>query len=102
MVDFEVVDADGDVIDITGATIRWRMSTIAGTTVMTRTEADGITITSGTSGLCSLRVTPSHQTSASVAASTRYQWEFRVVTSGSITSVQARGHVNVLPSLLSS
>jgi hypothetical protein len=99
LVDFECLDADGDVINITGATTRFRLSSISGTTIMTRTESDGITITNGTLGLCSLRVTPTHQTSASVAASTRYEWEFRVVTSGGVTSVQAEGAITVKPSL---
>jgi hypothetical protein len=101
-VDFVCEDASGDASNITGATLRWRMSTLAGTTVMTRTEADGITITGGSSGLCRLRVTPTHQTTGSVAGATRYQWEFRAVTAGSVTTVHARGHINVLPSLLAS
>lgn len=100
LIDLSLEDGDGDPIDLSGSpTLRFRLSTLAGTTVMTRTEADGITVTSGTDGECTLWVTPAHQTSASVTASTRYQWELRSVASG-VTSVQARGHLTVLPSLL--
>lgn len=98
-IDFEVLDGDGDAIDITAATLQWRMVNAAGTTVMTRTAGDGLTVTSGSAGLCTLLVTPTHQTDASVAQSTRYQWEFKVTTSGGTSSVQARGELVVLPSL---
>ena len=103
VIDFTLEDGDGDALDLSSSpTLRFRVSTLAGTTVMTRTEADGITVTGGgTTGLCTLQVTPAHQTSASIAASTRYQWEFRAVAGG-LTSVQARGHINVLPSILAS
>jgi hypothetical protein len=101
-IDFECKDSSGTVINITAATIQWRLSTVSGTTVMTRSVSDGITITSGSLGTCSLRVTPSHQTTGSVAASTRYYWELKVTTSGGVASVQARGSLEVLPSLLAS
>jgi len=99
-IDCTAKDGSGDILDVTGASIKFRLSTIAGTTVMTRTEADGITITDGTAGEFSINVTPAHQASASVSASTRYQYEIRVVTAGNLTLPQARGHINVLPSLL--
>lgn len=100
VVSFEVNDGIGNDIDITGATINFRLASLTGTTVMTRTESDGFAIDSGTTGECTLRVTSSHQTTAGVAASTRYQWEMRVTTQGGLISVQGRGHLNVLPSLL--
>lgn len=100
IVDFTLEDGDGDAVNISGSpTIRFRVSTIAGTTVMTLTESDGILVTGGSAGECTLTVTPTHQTSAGIAAATRYQWELRAVAGG-ITTVQGRGHINVLPSLL--
>lgn len=96
---FECVDSADDAIDISAATIQFRMSTVAGVTVMTRTVSDGITITSGTDGLCSLLVTPTHQTSASVSGSTRYVYQFRVTTAAGRVLTQAHGNISVLPSL---
>ena len=95
-------DGDGTPIDISGSALRFRLATIDGTTVMTRTESDGFTVTDGTGGECILRVTPAHQTNAGVAPATRYVWEFRVTTAGNIVMTQAYGHLTVLPSLLSS
>ncbi len=95
---FEVNDGEGTDIDITSATLQWRLSTISGTTVMTRTAGDGLTITGASTGACTLSVTPTHQTTGSVAAG-RYKWEFRVTTTGGTVTVQARGNLNVLPSL---
>lgn len=100
-VDCTAKDGSGDILDVTGATIRFRLATISGTTVMTRTEADGITITDGSAGQFSINVTQTHQTNASVTAKT-YQYEIRVVTAGNLALVQARGTINVLPSLLAS
>jgi hypothetical protein len=99
---FTAEDYDGNAIDVTGATLRFRLATIAGTTVFTLTESDGLTIASASDGLVTLRVTPAHQTNAGVTASTRYLWEYRVTTSGGEVLTQAHGHLNVLPSLLSS
>lgn len=100
IVAFEINDGLGEDIDISGATINFRVSTLAGTTLMTRTEADGFSIESGATGLCTLRVTSAHQTTGGITASTRYQWELRVTTQGGLITVQGRGHLNVLPSLL--
>ena len=66
IVDFEVNDGDDENIDITGATLQWRLASPEGDTVMTRTVGDGLTITSGSTGLCTLSVTPVHQSSAGV------------------------------------
>jgi hypothetical protein len=97
-VNFEVNDGNGSDIDITSATLQWRMSTQAGVTVMTRTVSDGLTITTAATGLCALSVSPTHQTNASVTAG-RYKWEFRVTTAAGTITVQVRGNINVLPSL---
>ncbi len=98
IVDFTVADNAGVAIDITGATLQFRVSSIAGSTVMTRAVSDGITVTSGSAGECRLNVTPAHQTSASITSATRYLWEFRAQTA-SLTTVQAVGHINVKTSL---
>ena len=102
IVDFEVNDGNDANIDITGATLQWRLSTLPGTTVMTRTVGDGLTITAGTTGLCTLSVTALHQNTGGVLSRTNYQWEFRVTTTLGTISVQAGGALYVHPSLLAS
>lgn len=101
IVDFEVNDGDDANIDITGATLEWRLA-LDGGTVMTRTVGNGLTITAGPTGLCTLSVTPSHQISGAVQSRTSYQWEFRVTTALGTVSVQALGALYVRPSLLAS
>lgn len=98
-IDFEVKDGDGAVIDLTGATIQWRLVDPAGATAMTRSVGDGFTITSGVDGFCSLSVTPTHQTSAAVVEEGNYSYEFRVTTAGGQISTNARGALAVLPTV---
>lgn len=98
-VDFEVKDGDGSVVNLTGATIQWRLVTPTGTTAMTRSVGDGLTVTNATSGFCNLSVTPAHQTTASIAEEGNYSYEFRVTTSGGTVSTNARGALTVLPTV---
>ena len=101
IVDFQVNDGDDENIDITGATLQWRLNS-DDDEVMTRTVGNGLTITSGPLGLCTLSVTPVHQTNGGVQSRTNYQWEFRVTTALGTVSVQAGGALYVHPSLLAS
>ena len=100
IIDFEVNDGDDASIDITGATLQWRLASPEGDTIMTRTVGDGVTITGATTGLCTLSVTPLHQSNDGVVSRTNYQWEFRVTTLLGSVSVQATGALYVHPSLL--
>jgi hypothetical protein len=99
IVDWEVKDGIGGVINLTGATIQWRLVNPVGTTVMTRSVADGITVTGATTGLCSLSVTPTHQTTAGIVEEGNYAYEFRVTTSGGIVSTNASGALTVRPTV---
>jgi hypothetical protein len=98
-VDWEVKDGIGATINLTGATIQWRLVSPTGTTAMTRTVADGITVTNATSGLCTLSVTPTHQTTAGIVEEGNYAYEFRVTTSGGIVSSNASGALTVRPTV---
>ena len=102
IIDFQVNDGDDANIDITGGTLQWRLADTAGDTVMTRAVGDGMTITSGPLGLCTLSVTPLHQSGAVVQSRTSYQWEFRATTALGTVTVQAGGALYVHPSLLAS
>jgi hypothetical protein len=92
-------DADGTAIDISGATISFRISTTAGVTTDTRTTSDGISITSGTDGEYTVTITPTNQTSSSIAASTNYKYEVQIVTAGGVYYDNLEGYLNVRPSL---
>jgi hypothetical protein len=98
-VDFEVKDGDGSIVNLTGATIQWRLVDKVGATSMTRTVGDGITITGATTGLCSLSVTPAHQTTAAIVEEGNYVYEFRVTQSGGTVSTNASGALVVRPSV---
>jgi hypothetical protein len=99
-VDWEVKDGIGATINLTGATIQWRLVLAStGATAMTRTVADGITVTNATSGLCTLSVTPAHQTTAAIVEEGNYAYEFRVTTSSGIVSSNASGALTVRPTV---
>jgi hypothetical protein len=66
---------------------------------MTRAVGDGITITGATTGLCSLSVTPAHQTTAAIVEEGNYAYEFRVTQSGGTVSTNASGALVVRPSV---
>lgn len=102
---FTTLDGQGGVIDITGATIQFRVSTVAATpvAVMTRTVGDGISITSAASGTFSLNITASMQSTnnpTAIIEGARYLYNTRVTTSGGTVYDQARGHLNVATSLI--
>lgn len=93
-------DGVGDVIDLTGATVQFRLAT-SSAAVITATNGSGITVASPeTSGVFTVDITPTMQTNASIAIGD-YRYECRVTTAGSLKTVQIRGTISVLPSLFS-
>lgn len=101
IIQYECNDGNGNDINLTGATLEWALATLNSVPVMTRAIGDGITLTKPLEGDCTLSVTPIHQTAAGVTASTSYRYELRLITSAGTISVQAKGVIAVLPSLLS-
>jgi hypothetical protein len=101
IVQYECNDGAGNDINLTGATLEWALATLDSAPVMTRTIGDGITLTAPLEGSCTLSVTPTHQSTAGVAASTTYRYELRLITAAGTISVQGKGALAVLPSLLS-
>jgi hypothetical protein len=99
VIDFEVKDGDGSTVDITGATIQWRLVDGLGATAMTRVVGDGLAITSGVDGFCTLTVTPAHQTTAAIVEEGNYAYEFRVTTATGTITTNARGAIAVLPTV---
>jgi hypothetical protein len=94
---FEFNDGSGADLNITSGTIAFVLLSGTGTTVMTRTVGDGITITNGATGAAALRVTPTMQTTAAVASGVRYQWKITATLSTGVISRQAGGALLVLP-----
>jgi hypothetical protein len=93
-------DGDGSIIDITNATIKFRISSTAGTTVDTRqTGGSGIAVVTGTLGTYTVTVTPTVQTSSSIAASTTYKYEVEIEASSGTKYDQLYGYLKVEPSL---
>ncbi len=94
-------DGDGDVIDLTSATIKFRVSSLTGTTVDTRqTGGSGISITGATLGTYTVVVTPANQTTASIAGSTNYKYEVEITDQNSVVYDQLYGVIKVEPSLI--
>lgn len=98
--DLTATDGDGDIIDLTSATIKFRISSLAGTTVDTRqTGGSGISLVTATLGTYTVVVTPAQQTSASIAASTNYKYEVEITDQNSVVYDQLYGILKVEPSL---
>ena len=101
IVQYECNDGAGNNINLTGGSLEWALAALDSTPVMTRTIGDGITLTAPLEGSCTLSVTPTHQTEATITSGTTYRWEFRLTTAAGTVSVQGTGKLAVLPSLLS-
>jgi hypothetical protein len=100
--DLTALDGDGDIIDLTSATIKFRISTNSATptTVDTRqTGGSGISLVTATLGTYTVTVTPAQQTSASIAASTAYRYEVEITDQNSVVYDQLYGQLKVEPSL---
>lgn len=96
--DLTCLDYDGDAIDLTSATLNFRMKS-GSTTVMTRTNGDGCSISVAASGTCVVNVTPTHQSTASVTAGKTYKWEFQVTDQNSTKYTVFHGNLNVKETL---
>lgn len=92
-------DGTATTIDITGATIKWRISTTNDTVVDTRETGDGITIVDGTNGAYQVIMTPADQTTAGITASTSYKHEIQLTSASAVVYDQLYGYLRVEPSL---
>jgi len=100
VINFQLNDGDDTDLDLTSSTVAWKLNSNAGAAVMTRTIGDGITLTDPTTGLCSLIVTPTHQTNAGIAANTVYVWSITATLPTGLVTVQADGSLHVKPALV--
>ena len=74
-IDALLLDAAGDAIDLTGATVTWTLNDTRGfSNVLTRTTGgSGVVVTNEDAGLCTITVTP--ELSVGIAAGTRAEIE---------------------------
>ena len=93
-------DGAGNNINLIGGFVEWSLATLTSVPLMVRTVGDGITLTNALEGKCTLSVTPVHQSTAGITAGTTYRYELRVITAAGTISVQGKGMLAVLPSLL--
>lgn len=101
IIQYECNDGNGNDINLTGAILEWTMATLDRATIMSRSIGDGLTLTNPLEGGVTLSVTPTHQSAAGITDGTTYRYEFRLTTAAGTISVQGKGVLAVLPSLLS-
>ena len=90
-------DSLGSVINLTGATIKWRLS-LNGAPALDCSLGNGITIVSAAGGECLITVTPAMQVAAGLSAAF-YQHQCRVTLADASVSDQFAGSFAVTPSL---
>jgi hypothetical protein len=100
IIQYEVNDGVGNNINLIGGSVEWTLATLASIPLMVLIVGDGITPTNALEGKFTLSVTPSHQSTAGITAGTTYRYELRVITAAGTVSVQGKGVIAVLPSLL--
>lgn len=98
VIDCVFLDAEGEALDITGATIEWRVAARPGQApLVTATTSNGlIDITGATTGLATITVPYASHSSAVPAT---YLHEARVALSGGEVTVQFRGTLTVYDSI---
>lgn len=100
IIQYEVNDGVGNNINLIGGSVEWALATLNSAPLITLTVGDGITLTNALEGKCTVSVTPAHQSTAGITAGTTYRYELRVITAAGTISVQGKGVIAVLPSLL--
>lgn len=101
IVDVTVKDGNGNVVDVTSATCKWRVAAASSSTspLMLRTVGTGITITNGTAGTLRCAASATNQTAAGLVAGTRYRHELEVTTTGSVVYESFHGYLTPTPGL---
>jgi hypothetical protein len=98
--DFTAHDSLGNVINLSGATVRWRLAANNGSLLLDLAIGSGITlVNSGTNGEGLITITPAMQAAANISASF-CQHQCRVTLVDGVTaSDQFAGSFQVQPSL---
>ena len=87
-----VYDNDDDVVDITDATITWRLSqNVDSAALITKTVGDGITISDPTNGIFTITLEPSD----TAPLSGRYYHECEITDATGDISTGAVGHATI-------
>jgi hypothetical protein len=88
-----VRDADGNIVDLTGATIQLRI-TLGNSVIF---DLVGTILSPPTSGAYQFEITPDQQTQANVTLTT-YQYEVRATLADGTVTVQNSGEITIIPS----
>lgn len=99
VLEIAIVDADGDAVDLTGATVEWRLARSArGTPVISKTTVDsgGVEITGAEAGLAEVTLVGAD----TEALEGDYYHEARVVDSGDRPATVLYGTATIKPNLI--
>jgi hypothetical protein len=97
IINFSVNDADGVPVDISNATVEFRISQ-GQTPKLTLDVGNGITLTNAAQGLGQAKITPQDQRNNTLLRNKTYAYELKVVTLAFVT-IQSIGELKVLNSL---
>jgi hypothetical protein len=96
-IDVTCLDADGVPIDLTGASIVFRLASRSAR-LLDAVVGAGVTITDAAAGECRVIITPSMQSIAGIPPGD-HLYELRVTSSGGAVSIQAEGVFTLSDSL---
>jgi hypothetical protein len=96
-IEFQCNDSAGVPLDLTGASIEWKLDTMGRVNVQTRTTADRITIADpARAGICVLSLRKDDTTTILAGY---YQDQLRVTTAAGLVSVQSTGRIESIEPL---
>ena len=98
-IDVTCLDADGAAINLTGATIVFRLASRTAR-LLDVNLANGVTISDALAGKCRIVISPAMQLAASVPAGD-HLYELKITTIGGVVSIQCEGNLSIADSLFS-
>lgn len=95
--DFSIVDAAGDAVDLTGATVRWQMSrSVQATAILSKSVGSGITVTNAAGGLFTVDLAPAD----TVDLAGTFYYEAEIIDASDNVSTVRTGQIKILPGLI--
>lgn len=95
--DFGIVDADGDPIDLTGATIRWWMArSVYATPILQKSVGSGIAVISLPAGTFTVTLDP--QDTADLVGA--FYFELEIMDGSGNVSTARTGRISIVPGLI--
>lgn len=95
--DFSIVDAAGDAVDLTGAGIRWQMArSVRATAILEKAIGDGITVTSATGGAFTVALDPED----TIGLTGSFYFEVEIIDASGNVSTPRSGTISIIPGLI--